>query len=157
MILYILLSGYPPFFGSTDARIFEKIRSCTYDFKRPEWNSVSEAAKDLIRNLLVLDPRNRFTIEQALSHPWIASNEAIPDTELQLDLHDLEEFTNGSRLRKAVLLCIASQCNDSDIKSLRDVFVKLDSNGDGTLSLAELQTGISMLPNINIQMEELMK
>jgi calcium-dependent protein kinase len=157
VILYILLSGYPPFFGNTEARIFEKVRTGTYDFRRPEWNNVSEAAKDLIRNLLIVQPEGRFTMSQALEHPWIASNDTLPDTPLEINLTELQNFTNGSKLRKIVLLCVATQCSDSDIRNLREVFVKLDTNGDGTLNISELRTGIAHLPSVGSQIEEVMK
>ena len=156
VILFILLSGVPPFFGNTEARIFEKIRNATFDFKRPEWSSVSESAKDLIRNLLVVNPEVRFNMEQTLAHPWISSNESVSDAPLEINLESLQDFTNGNRLRKVVLLCVASQCSDMEIHSLREAFIKLDTNGDGTLSLAELQQGVATVPGLNMQIENLM-
>lgn len=157
VILYILLSGYPPFFGNTESRIFEKIRTGAYDFKRPEWNSVSESAKDFIRNLLVVNADNRFTLAQALSHPWIAANETLSDVPLSIDIENLTEFTNSTRLRKVILLCIASQCSDRDIQNLREIFISMDTNGDGTLSFPELQSGIARIPTLNISIENLMR
>lgn len=156
VILYIILSGYPPFFGNTESRIFDKIRTGNFDFKRAEWNNVSESAKDLIRNMLIVDSESRFTIEQVLSHPWISTYETLPDTPLDINLESLMEYTNGTKLRKVVLLCVASQCSDQDISRLREAFIKIDTNGDGTLSLAELQQGVSMIPNVNLQIEGLM-
>jgi calcium-dependent protein kinase len=156
VILYILLSGYPPFFGNTETRIFEKVRAGTYDFNRPEWSSVSESAKDLIRNLLVVDVNHRISLQQALAHPWITANETVPETVLSINIESLQDYSKGNKLRKVFLLCIANQCSDADIKNLRDVFIKLDVNGDGTLSLLELQQGISLIPGLDLRLENIM-
>ena len=76
---------------------------------------------------------------------------------LSINLETLQEFTNGARLRKVVLLCLASLCSDQDIKNFRETFIKLDTNGDGTLSLSELQQGISSIPGVNLQIENIME
>lgn len=72
VISYILLCGYPPFYDSNNAVLFRQIMSGRFEFDRPWWDNVSEEAKDFIRNLLVLDPQQRFTTAQALEHPFIA-------------------------------------------------------------------------------------
>ena len=157
VILYMLLSGIPPFFGSTPASLLARIRNGPYDFHRKEWTNVSESAKDLVRNLLVVDTEARFNVEQALSHPWIADNDTVPDVPLAINLESFQQFTNGTRLRKLALLCIASQCSDADIHSLRESFIKLDTNKDGTLSIAELQQGIATVPGLDLQIEDMMR
>ena len=157
VILYILLSGFPPFYGRTENLIFQKIRSGTYDFNRAEWNSVSDSAKNLIRNLLVVNTENRFTMEQALAHPWLASQDLTPEAPLEINFEALQNFTNSVRMKKLVLLCIASQSSDNDIKTLREAFVKMDSNGDGTLSFEELAQGIASVAGSSIDLEGIMR
>jgi len=71
VITYVLLCGYPPFYGEVQKELFENILSGTYDFPDPEWTEVSEEAKDFIRKILVVDPQKRATAEQCLNHPWI--------------------------------------------------------------------------------------
>jgi calcium-dependent protein kinase len=155
VILYILLSGFPPFYGRTENLIFQKIRSGTYDFNRQEWSSVSESAKNLIRNLLVVNPENRYSMEQALAHPWLSSQEAPVEATLEINVEALNNFTNSVRMKKLVLLCIASQSSDNDIKNLREAFVKLDTNGDGTLSFEEMKQGIASTGNSSINLDAL--
>ena len=157
VILYVFLSGTPPFFAASEGKIMEKIRNGTYDFKKSIWASISDSAKDLIKNMLIVNPQDRLTVEQALNHPWILNNQLLSDSPLPIDIHYLEEYTTGTRLRKAILLCVASQCSDQDIKNLRDIFVRLDTNNDGTLSFAELQAGISKLSTVDVQIETLLK
>jgi len=77
VILFVLLGGYAPFEDDPNGgvKLFEKIKKAKYSFNPKYWNHVSEEAKDLIRNLLVVDPSQRLTAEQALSHPWIAKHQ----------------------------------------------------------------------------------
>lgn len=71
VITYVLLCGFPPFWGETQKDLFDNILSATYDFPSPEWDDVSDEAKAFVKNLLVLDPKGRFDAEQALEDPWI--------------------------------------------------------------------------------------
>jgi calcium-dependent protein kinase len=59
VITYILLCGYPPFYGDSDTQIFESVRVGRFDFPSPEWDDVSEEAKDFVSLMLEKDPRNR--------------------------------------------------------------------------------------------------
>jgi calcium/calmodulin-dependent protein kinase I len=74
VITYVLLCGYPPFYGEVQKELFENILAGNYDFPEPEWNEVSEEAKDFIKKILVVDPQKRATAEQCLTHPWIKEN-----------------------------------------------------------------------------------
>jgi len=71
VITYVLLCGYPPFYAQSQPALFEKIIHADYDFPEPEWSYISDTAKDFIRNLLVLDPRQRMTVEGCLNHPFL--------------------------------------------------------------------------------------
>lgn len=71
VVLYILLCGFPPFYDQDNMVLFEKIKHGKYDFPSPVWDQISEEAKDIIRNLLVVDPSRRWNSDQLLRHPWI--------------------------------------------------------------------------------------
>lgn len=71
VILYILLSGTPPFWGKTKSRIFESVRLADLRFPSDPWNHISNSAKDLIRGMLCTDPFRRLTARQVLDHSWI--------------------------------------------------------------------------------------
>eukprot|EP00019_Armaparvus_languidus_P005841 CAMPEP_0168599418 /NCGR_PEP_ID=MMETSP0420-20121227/12059_1 /TAXON_ID=498008 /ORGANISM="Pessonella sp." /LENGTH=359 /DNA_ID=CAMNT_0008637079 /DNA_START=29 /DNA_END=1105 /DNA_ORIENTATION=+ len=71
VITYILLCGFPPFWGESQGELFDKILAADYEFPSPEWDSVSQEAKDFIQKLLVKDNRSRMTAEQCLTHPWL--------------------------------------------------------------------------------------
>uniref|UniRef100_A0A2K5QD02 non-specific serine/threonine protein kinase n=1 Tax=Cebus imitator TaxID=2715852 RepID=A0A2K5QD02_CEBIM len=86
VILYILLSGYPPFVGRCGSdcgwdrgeacpacqnMLFESIQEGKYEFPDKDWAHISCAAKDLISKLLVRDAKQRLSAAQVLQHPWV--------------------------------------------------------------------------------------
>jgi len=73
VIIYILLSGYPPFYADSAPALFKKIMDVKYDFDDSVWDDISDSAKDLIKHLLVKDPNERFTATQCLEHEWIGN------------------------------------------------------------------------------------
>lgn len=72
VIVYILLSGYPPFYDESPPKIFKKITEAKYDFDDPVWEEVSDLAKDLIKKLLVKNPEERLSAAKCLEHAWVA-------------------------------------------------------------------------------------
>lgn len=62
VILYVLLCGFPPFYDESQSneKLFELIKTGKFDFPSPHWDCVSASAKDLIKNLLKVDPNERF-------------------------------------------------------------------------------------------------
>uniref|UniRef100_A0A671QMU6 non-specific serine/threonine protein kinase n=1 Tax=Sinocyclocheilus anshuiensis TaxID=1608454 RepID=A0A671QMU6_9TELE len=86
VILYIMLSGYPPFVGRCGSdcgwengepcqacqnTLFESIQEGKYEFPEKEWAHISSSAKDLISKLLVRDAKKRLSAAQVLQHPWV--------------------------------------------------------------------------------------
>jgi len=74
VIMYILLCGYPPFYGDTDAEIFASVRKAEFDFPSPEWDEISDSAKTLIQRLLSKNPKHRPTAAEALNNEWFVMN-----------------------------------------------------------------------------------
>lgn len=72
VITYILLCGFPPFYGDTVPEIFEQIMEANFDYPEEYWGTVSKEAKDFINKLLVVDSDKRLTASDALRHPWLA-------------------------------------------------------------------------------------
>jgi len=145
VIMFVVLCGYPPFYGDNDAEVLSKVKLGSFTFNTADWKNVSEDAKDLIHKLLKMNPQHRYTAEQSLKHDWIklkAPN--AQDVPLQSGLVDnLKGFRSGNKLKKAALQVIASQLSDSQIKGLKDTFMALDADGDGQLTATELREGLA--------------
>lgn len=69
VIMFMLLTGKPPFNGQNDKQIIKSVRAGEYDKELLEGKS--EAACDLIKGLLTYDPQRRLTADEAINHPWI--------------------------------------------------------------------------------------
>uniref|UniRef100_A0A8C8ECJ4 Calcium/calmodulin-dependent protein kinase type IV n=1 Tax=Otus sunia TaxID=257818 RepID=A0A8C8ECJ4_9STRI len=108
IITYILLCGFEPFYDERgDQYMFKRILNCEYDFVSPWWDDVSLNAKDLVKKLVVLDPKKRLTTLQALQHPWVtgkAANFAHMDNAQK----KLQEFNARRKLKAAVKAVVAS-------------------------------------------------
>ncbi|XP_072272196.1 calcium/calmodulin-dependent protein kinase type IV [Pyxicephalus adspersus] len=108
IITYILLCGFEPFYDERgDQYMFKRILNCDYDFVSPWWDDVSLNAKDLVRKLIVFDPKKRLTTHQALQHPWVtgkATNFAHMDNAQK----KLQEFNARRKLKAAVKAVVAS-------------------------------------------------
>eukprot|EP00928_Gymnodinium_smaydae_P018455 TRINITY_DN17022_c0_g1_i2.p1 TRINITY_DN17022_c0_g1~~TRINITY_DN17022_c0_g1_i2.p1 ORF type:complete len:506 (+),score=149.06 TRINITY_DN17022_c0_g1_i2:127-1644(+) len=160
VIMYVLLCGYPPFFGESDAEVLSKVRLGNFSFNNTDWKNVSEDAKNLIRMLLKMNPRDRYTAEQALNHEWIKNKAPkAQGVSLQQNFVDnLRGFRSTNKLKKAALQVIAGQLSEEQIKALRDTFLRLDDNGDGKLTVAELKQGIEQagLKNIPPDLQQIM-
>ena len=97
-MLFILLSGGPPFYNPDQFEMFEKIKRAEYSFEALSWQGVSAEAKDLITKLLVADPEQRLTGEQIMSHPWIlGQTQSVNDSDI--DILNMMRNWNSGRIR----------------------------------------------------------
>ena len=65
------LCGYPPFYDDDNFVLFEKIKSGKFDYPEASWGKISDDAKYIVNNLLVVDPKKRMTLDELLKHSWI--------------------------------------------------------------------------------------
>mmetsp|Transcript_5721 Transcript_5721/g.6132 ORF Transcript_5721/g.6132 Transcript_5721/m.6132 type:complete len:468 (-) Transcript_5721:151-1554(-) len=140
VILYILLCGYPPFYGNNDNQILSAVKKGKFDFDGAEWKAVSESAKDLIKKMLC-PVAERLKAGEVLEHPWFKEN-LKEEAPLPVNFGSLKNFRNSEKLKKATLTYIATQCSDAEIGELGKVFHSLDKNGDGVLTIEELKGGL---------------
>ena len=108
VIIYLLLSGIMPFNGLSHKELFRVIVKGEYSFPDPFWANVSPEAKELARNLLQVDPDDRWTARQALQCKWIWH---VPEVALaQIDLgesaRELKHFSARLKFRAAVMWLI---------------------------------------------------
>ena len=79
--LYLMLCGYEPFYGETEKALIRTNQSAKVDFPESEWKTISSEAKDLVVQMLKMDPRERISAKDALEHPWIAGFEKDPESQ----------------------------------------------------------------------------
>ncbi|KAF8404223.1 hypothetical protein HHK36_009105 [Tetracentron sinense] len=104
VILYILLSGVPPFWAETESGIFRQILRGQIDFQSEPWPAISGSAKDLIRKMLDRNPNRRLTAHDVLCHPWIVDDKVAPDKPLDSAvLSRLKQFCAMNKLKKMAL------------------------------------------------------
>ncbi|KAM9484983.1 peripheral plasma membrane protein CASK-like isoform 10-T11 [Salvelinus alpinus] len=109
VILFILLSGCLPFYG-TKERLFEAICRGKYKVLNPrQWGHISESAKDLVRRMLMLDPAERITVYEALNHPWLKERDRYAyKIHLLETVEQLRKFNARRKLKGAVLAAVSS-------------------------------------------------
>jgi len=107
VILYILLCGFPPFYDESNAVLFQLIKKGQYTMPSPYWDDVSDGAKDLVKKLLTVDPKQRANIKQILAHPWIVSKESNNAAALAMQAEQLKKYVAKGRFKKAINTVVA--------------------------------------------------
>ncbi|GAB2267557.1 Calcium-dependent protein kinase 5 [Dionaea muscipula] len=156
VILYILLSGVPPFWAETQHGIFDAVLKGHIDFDSDPWPLISNSAKDLIRRMLCSKPSQRLTAHQVLCHPWICENGVAPDRALDAAvLSRLKQFSAMNKLKKMALRVIAESLSEEEIAGLKEMFKAMDTDNSGAITFEELKAGLrrygSTLKDIEIR------
>ncbi|KAF5192612.1 Calcium-dependent protein kinase [Thalictrum thalictroides] len=146
VILYILLSGVPPFWAETEKGIFDAILEGEIDFESAPWPAISNSAKDLVRKMLTQDPKKRITSVQVLEHPWIREDGEASDKPIDSAvLTRMKQFRAMNKLKKLALKVIAENLSEEEIKGLKAMFTNMDTDKSGTITYEELKTGLTRL------------
>ena len=153
VILYILLSGDPPFNGPSDLAIYKKIAEMKFDFPENKWSRISDEAKDLIKHMIA--PENkRYSAREVMEHPWMKVT-SENKTYLNFDPSFLVDYARSNPFKKMTLLFIASRLDESEIDSLKKTFEAFNLQKDGQISYEELKKGLKELNCQKITDEEL--
>jgi calcium-dependent protein kinase len=142
VILYILLSGCPPFNGQSNEEILFRVYAASYNFSPTPFTQVSDSAKDLIARMIMKDPNLRITARQALNHSWIRGA-ATSMTPLMDEVYQgIKSFINEQALKRATFMYLASRLAERELQELKQVFVSLDDDHNGLLSFSEFEIGL---------------
>ena len=151
VILYNMLTGKYPFGGDSQEEISYKITRGKFDIISHPWNIISKEAKNLVCNLLIVDPNKRLSAKQALKHPWfniekvkkfLKMNELSENKVIKL-IHNLINYRSDNILKSAVIAYLVH--NNSQLKDYYDaikLFNQIDEDGDGKISKEELLNGL---------------
>ncbi|XP_055054727.2 calcium/calmodulin-dependent protein kinase (CaM kinase) II beta 1 isoform X9 [Misgurnus anguillicaudatus] len=119
VILYILLVGYPPFWDEDQHKLYQQIKAGAYDFPSPEWDTVTPEAKNLINQMLTINPTKRITAQEALKHPWVCQRSTVASMmHRQETVECLKKFNARRKLKGAILTTMLVSRNFSAAKSL---------------------------------------
>lgn len=148
IILYMFLSGVPPFDGQTDMEIFEKAAAGKSKFEGEIWAKVAPTAKLAIVQMCKVDPNLRFSAEATLLSPWMRQElpklDTLGDGLCSFDiLEGMRNFKRMNRFKKAASYLVARNLPESSqLRKMRQAFEALDRNGDGMLNMEELKSGV---------------
>ncbi len=151
VIMYILLTGRPPFNGINEDEIMKKIKEGTYDLTKYPWGVISDDAKDLVKGLLQVNPKQRFNAKDSLEHKWFQSEKIkankssydIKNRQVNKLVDNLIKYKSDNILRCAVIALLVH--NSIQLNQAHDavkLFNKIDKNGDGKISREELFNGL---------------
>lgn len=144
VILYMLLSGSPPFGGQHDYEIIQKIKAADLVFEGPRWTGISQDAKDFVTHLLTRNPKLRPSALAAMSHRWLKTmlggfSEDSVSSEIELGvLENIRIFSRQNAMRRAALGLIAMSMGTSEVEHVEEEFRKLDKEKIGTIKLDQL-------------------
>uniref|UniRef100_A0A673XA99 calcium/calmodulin-dependent protein kinase n=1 Tax=Salmo trutta TaxID=8032 RepID=A0A673XA99_SALTR len=145
VILYILLVGYPPFWDEDQHKLYQQIKAGAYDFPSPEWDTVTPEAKNLINQMLTINPSKRITADQALKHPWICQRSTVASMiHRQETVECLRKFNARRKLKRcfsssiALSLSLFTACKTSCYSLSASLPLYLSLCHSTSLSIAEL-------------------
>jgi calcium-dependent protein kinase len=139
VILYIMLSGKPPFTGETSSEVLSKVSNSPVYFPEKNWHGISNRAKDLIEHMLQKVPSARYTAKQCLDHKWFETYEDT--TSLQLDLRllkRLKNFRRQPRFKQEVLGIVIKFLHPLVMQHYTESFRAMDQNEDGYITVPDL-------------------
>ncbi|XP_037761244.1 calcium/calmodulin-dependent protein kinase type II subunit gamma isoform X8 [Chelonia mydas] len=143
VILYILLVGYPPFWDEDQHKLYQQIKAGAYDFPSPEWDTVTPEAKNLINQMLTINPAKRITADQALKHPWVCQRSTVASMmHRQETVECLRKFNARRKLKGAILTTMLVSRNFSATKSL------LNKKSDG-VKKRKSSSSVHLMPQSN--------
>jgi len=142
VILYIMLSGNPPFYDNNHEKLKEKICNIDYNFNLPIFSKISEDAKDLLRQIFVNNDI-RPTISDILNSTWVKENAPNASSEkLNIDWGHIQKYSKLNLVQKSVINFRAFHMSTTECKEFIEMFKLIDENSDGVLSLEEIRNGI---------------
>ncbi|XP_053085034.1 calcium/calmodulin-dependent protein kinase (CaM kinase) II beta 1 isoform X17 [Pangasianodon hypophthalmus] len=138
VILYILLVGYPPFWDEDQHKLYQQIKAGAYDFPSPEWDTVTPEAKNLINQMLTINPAKRITAQEALKHPWVCQRSTVASMmHRQETVECLKKFNARRKLKGAILTTMLVSRNFSAAKSLLNKKADVKESSDSSNATVE--------------------
>ena len=150
VIMYILLSGRPPFGGDNDDEIMEQVKIGKYDLEESPFDKISNSGKDLIKKLLIFDPKKRISAREALDHPWFKEKKSKElfsrirdESTMKKMIHNLKTYKRDSIIQETALAYLVHNFPQTkDVVNACKLFNQIDTKGDGKITKAEFLKGL---------------
>ena len=155
VLLFILLCGKPPFWGESDKEIIEKVKIGTPDWRKEEWENVSQEGQDFVKLLLNMKPGNRPSASEALQNKWFKKYlfKHPVKTEIVQDLYNnIVGFKTDPMMffQQATLAYMVHHLlQKDDIINIKNFYNWIDNNGDGKMEYKEVCDGFKQFIDIN--------
>jgi len=154
VILFMMLTGMPPFDGGHEREIMDNVAQNNIKFESKEW-AKKPAAKNLVKNMLRVDRKKRYTCDQVLGSKWIrqyAPKTAAKQEMISADVvKSITNYANMEKLKKTAVQVVAFTLPPAEIKKLRDQFKAFDADGSGTLCLPEFRQAMEKHDGMDAQ------
>jgi len=156
VVCYMLLSGTRPFHHQDRKEKARRICHDPLSFPSPDWDRISDAAKDFCSKLMQKNPRDRMPASEAVHHPWIKQQSTLhqgEDAAHELQRHQdvvdsLQAFSEADDLKRVALEVIAFSTPPGKLEELRHMFVNMDTDDSGTLSIEEFKKAMALHPEV---------
>ena len=148
VLMFTMLSGNLPFYDEAVGEVYNKLMKGSYSFDKPVWNEVSPAAKDLISNLLKVDPEERYSAADALHHDWFLQvrKESLMTSSIY---QSFKAFKKQSVFQREALRLMVKLVPEEKIEKMKELFLDLDKSGTGLIKIDELVKSMNALENMN--------
>lgn len=154
VILYILLCGYPPFYGENNKEILEAVKSGKLDFSSSEWKEKSKLSIDLIRKMII-GQESRLFADEVIKHPWMQSkNYKVDVSKLKEIVNNMNKFSKLTTLKKFIFYFIAYNLYEEDLIPMHDYFYVFDLNEQGSIFDKPFQSVLKDKLNIDSKSAE---
>lgn len=149
VLMFTMLSGDLPFYDESLPEVYKKLNSGLYSFSSKNWESVSGTAKDLISNLLVVDPENRYSAIDALSHEWFNSLQRCESLMTASIYESFKNFRRHSMFQREALRVMVKHVPEEKLEKLKKLFFSLDTTKSGLVKTEDLIKSMKKLGKLN--------
>jgi calcium-dependent protein kinase len=142
VILYIILSGHPPFYSKNEEKLKQKICNIEYSLDLPAFSKISDDAKDLIKKILV-KAEDRPSIAEVLQSTWVKENAPkASKNAIQVDWGHIKKYTKLNLVQKSIITFRAFHMTAKEAQEYIEMFKMIDKNNDGVLTIDEIEKGV---------------